>query len=249
MLESFFNPASIAVIGASQDSRKAGHAILNNLKAYKYAGSIYPVNPSGGEILGLRAYPALSAIKSSVDLAVIAIPAASVPQSLLDCASAGIRAAVVISAGFKEAGSRGTLLEEDLRKIAAEQHIRVLGPNCLGLINTANSMNATFAADMLPKGRIGFFSQSGAMGIAILDWAIGNQVGFSKFVSLGNKADLSEIDFIEYFTDDPDTDLILGYIEDVVDGRRFMEIAQKATRVKPVVLLKSGGTEAGARLG
>ncbi len=247
MLESLFNPATIAVIGASQDNRKVGHAVLNNLKKFSYAGTIYPVNPAGGEILGLKAYPSMAEIGSTVDLAVIAIPAPSVPQSLIECAVAGIRSAIVISAGFKEAGSRGTLLEEEVKKIAAERHIRVLGPNCLGVINTANSMNATFAADMLPKGRIAFFSQSGAMGIAIMDWAIGNEIGFSKFISLGNKADLSEIDFIEYFMHDPDTDLILGYIEDVVDGRRFMEIARKATRVKPVVLLKSGGTEAGAR--
>ena len=169
------------------------------------------------------------------------------PASLRECAAAGIRSAVVISAGFKEAGKDGTLLEEELKKISKEQHIRILGPNCLGLINTANDMNATFAADMLPKGTIGFFSQSGAMGIAIMDWAIGNEVGFSKFISLGNKADLSEIDFIEYFMNDPETSLILGYIEDVVDGKRFMEIAQKATKVKPIILLKSGGTEAGAR--
>jgi acetyltransferase len=182
-----------------------------------------------------------------VDLAVIAIPASLVPKSLRECAAAGIPSAIVISAGFKEAGSQGTLLEEELRRICAEEHIRLLGPNCLGLINTAVSMNATFAADMLPEGRIGFFSQSGAMGIAIMDWAIGNEIGFSKFISLGNKADLSEIDFIEYFMQDPHTRLILGYIEDVVDGRRFMEVAKKATKIKPVVLLKSGGTEAGAR--
>jgi acetyltransferase len=175
------------------------------------------------------------------------VPARIVPGSLRDCAAAGIKAAVILSAGFKEAGKEGTRLEEELRTISKEQGIRILGPNCLGLINTANRMNATFAADMLPKGSIAFFSQSGAMGIAIMDWAIGNEIGFSKFISLGNKADLSEIDFIEYFMDDPDTDLILGYLEDVVDGKRFMDIAQKATKVKPVILLKSGGTEAGAR--
>ncbi len=247
MLESFFNPESIAVIGASSDVRKVGHAVLNNLQRFKFQGCLYPVNPAGGEILGLRVYQHISTIGKDVDLAIIIIPAKSVPAALSECALAGIKSAIVISAGFKEAGKDGTLLEEDLKKISREQGIRILGPNCLGLINTANDMNATFAADMLPRGGIGFFSQSGAMGIAIMDWAIGNDVGFSKFISLGNKADLSEIDVIEYFVHDPDTRLIIGYIEDVVDGRRFIEVAQKATKVKPVILLKSGGTEAGAR--
>ncbi|HET7317515.1 MAG TPA: acetate--CoA ligase family protein [Nitrospirota bacterium] len=247
MLETLFHPASIAVVGASNDQRKVGHSVLRNLCQFRFPGRLYPVNPAGGEILGHRAYAKIGDIGQPVDLAVIVIPAPFVPAALRECAAAGIRSAIVISAGFKEAGKEGTLLEEELKTIVREQGIRVLGPNCLGLINTANDMNATFAADMLPRGTIGFFSQSGAMGIAIMDWAIGNDVGFSKFVSLGNKADLSEIDIIEYFMDDPETTLILGYIEDVVDGGRFMDIAARATKVKPVILLKSGGTEAGAR--
>ncbi len=247
MLESLFNPSSIAVIGASNDPKKVGSAVLNNLIRYRYEGHLIPVNPAGGEILGLKAYPKVADIGKPVDLAIIAIPAAFVPGSVRECADAGIGSVIILSAGFKEAGKDGTLLEEELKKISKERHIHLLGPNCLGLINTTNAMNATFAADMLPKGKIAFFSQSGAMGIAIMDWAIGNEIGFSKFISLGNKADLSEIDFIEYFMSDPDTSLILGYIEDVVDGRRFMEVAQKATKIKPIILLKSGGTEAGAR--
>jgi acetyl coenzyme A synthetase (ADP forming)-like protein len=247
MLESLFNPNSIAVIGASQDPKKVGHAILQNLLTFKFSGKLYPVNPSGNEILGLKVYPKVADINGTIDLAIITIPARLVPASLRECAGAGIKSAIIVSSGFKEAGSEGTLLEEELKKIGREEGIRILGPNCLGLINTSNRMNATFAADMLPKGKIAFFSQSGAMGIAIMDWAIGNEVGFSKFVSLGNKADLSEIDFIEYFMNDPDTSLILGYIEDVVEGKRFMEIAQKATKIKPIILLKSGGTAAGAR--
>jgi acetyl coenzyme A synthetase (ADP forming)-like protein len=247
MLESLFTPGSIAVIGASSDSRKVGYAVLNNLCRFKFKGHVHPVNPAGGEICGLKAYPKIADIDGDVDLAIIIIPARFVPQSLRECAAKGVESVIILSAGFKEAGKDGTLLEEEIKKIAGDGGMRILGPNCLGLINTANDMNATFAADMLPKGKIGFFSQSGAMGIAIMDWAIGNDVGFSKFISLGNKADLSEIDFIEYFMHDPDTRLILGYIEDVVDGRRFMDIAQKATKLKPVILLKSGGTEAGAR--
>jgi acetyl coenzyme A synthetase (ADP forming)-like protein len=247
MFDSLFNPRSIAVIGASADSRKVGYAVLNNLRRFKYKGNLYPINPLSGEILGIKAYPKLADIGADIDLAIIAIPAKYVSASLRECGASGIKAAILITAGFKEAGKEGTRLEEELKKIAEEQDVRILGPNCLGLINTSNDMNATFAADMLPQGKIGFFSQSGAMGIAIMDWAIGNDIGFSKFISLGNKADLSEIDFIEYFMNDPETSLILGYIEDVVDGRRFMDIALKATKVKPIVLLKSGGTEAGAR--
>ena len=247
MIDFLFYPKSIAVIGASQDPQKIGYSVLNNIKKYLYAGDIYPINPKSEEILGIKTYKSISEIKGDVDLAVIAIPAPMVPQALRDCIEKGVKSAVIISAGFKESGTAGVLLEEELKALARDSGIRILGPNCLGVINTANNINATFAAGMLPKGKISFFSQSGALGIAILDWAIGNKIGFSKFISLGNKADLNETDFIEYFIDDPETDIILGYIEDVVDGRRFLEIAQKATKVKPIILVKSGGTQAGAR--
>ena len=247
MIDFLFSPKSIAVIGASNDPQKVGYAVLNNLMKYCFTGDIFPVNPKSEEILGLKAYKSLGDIKGDVELAVVAIPAQMVPQTLGDCIRKGVKAAVIISAGFKEAGAAGILLEEELKALVRESGIRVLGPNCLGLINTSNNINATFAAGMLPKGRLSFFSQSGALGIAILDWAIGNKIGFSKFISLGNKADLNETDFIEYFINDPETDIILGYIEDVVDGRRFLEIAKKATKVKPIILVKSGGTQAGAR--
>jgi len=247
MLNSLFNPESIAVIGASKDPRKVGYAVLNNLIRFNYRGRLYPVNPSSPEILGVKAYPKVSDIGEKIDLAVIVIPAKFVPEALIDCAKAGAGSAVILSAGFKEAGHEGIKLEAEVKRISSEHNIRLLGPNCLGIINTSNNMNASFAGDMLPKGRTAFFSQSGALGIAILDWALGNKMGFSKFISLGNKTDLNEIDFIEYFINDPETDLILGYIEDVVDGKRFMEIAAKATKIKPIVLIKSGGTEAGAR--
>ncbi len=247
MLDSLFNPGSIAVIGASRDSRKVGHAVLDNLIRYHYHGKLHPVNPASQEILGLKTYPKVSEIGRKIDLAVIAVPARLVPQALIDCVNAGVRQAVILSAGFREVGPEGSRLEQEVKGIASEHSIRILGPNCLGIINTAHNMNATFAAGMLPKGRIAFFSQSGALGIAILDWAIGNKLGFSKFVSLGNKTDLNEIDFIEYFIHDSETDVILGYVEDVVDGKRFLETARAATKVKPIILLKSGGTEAGAR--
>jgi acetyltransferase len=247
VIDSLFYQQSIAVIGASKDPSKVGHSILNNIKRFSYSGKIFPVNPKSDEILGYKTYQSILDIKSDVELAIIAIPAPFVPQSIRECITKGVKSAVIISAGFKEAGSEGILLEEEIKSLVKNSSIRILGPNCLGAINTSNNLNATFAAGMLPKGRLAFFSQSGALGIAILDWAIGKKVGFSKFISLGNKADLNETDFIDYFIKDPETDIILGYIEDVVDGKRFLEIAKKATKIKPVILVKSGGTRAGAR--
>lgn len=247
MLDSLFYPKSVAVIGASTDQRKVGYALLSNLIRFSYQGALYPVNPKADEILGLKSYRSLSAILGQVDLAVIAIPAAYVPGAIRECIGKKIPSAVIVSAGFKEAGSEGLLLEEELKSIVRGGEIRVLGPNCLGVINTSSCLNATFAAGMLPPGRVAFFSQSGALGIAILDWAIGNKIGFSKFISLGNKADLNETDFIEYFINDSETDIILGYIEDVVQGRRFLDVARKATKMKPILLVKAGGTQAGAR--
>ena len=247
MIDLFFSPNSIAVIGASQNPQKVGHAILNNLLRFGFKGKIYPINPSSKEILGLKTYSALTQVKEEIGLVVIVIPALRVPGTLVECGKAGVKAAVIISAGFKESGSEGMRLEEEIKGVAKENHIRVLGPNCLGVINTAHHLNATFAAGMLPEGRMSFFSQSGALGLAVLDWAIGNKIGFSKFISLGNKADLNEIDFLDYFRKDSETDVILGYIEDVVAGRKFFEAAKETTRLKPVILLKAGGTEAGAR--
>jgi len=247
VLESLFNPRSVAVIGASSDPDKVGYAVIKNLKDADFGGSIVPVNPRSTEILGLKTFASLTEVKEKLDVAVVAIPAPLVPNVLRDCASVGVDFAVVLSAGFKEAGGEGVRMEEEIRALAKSHGIRILGPNCLGVISTPSKLNATFAAGMLPKGRIAFFSQSGALGIAILDWAVGNKVGFSRFISLGNKVDLNEIDFIEYFVSDPETDVILGYIEDVVDGRKFLDIARKATKQKPIILIKSGGTLAGAR--
>lgn len=247
MLKTLFNPNSIAVIGASKDPKKVGFSVLNNLKRFGYKGRIIPINPNASEVLGFKAYPKTSDAGSDIDMAVIAIPAKFVPDALIDCSKAGVSSVVVLSAGFKEVGHEGLLLEQKCKQICRDSGIRMLGPNCLGVINTANDMNASFAGDMLAKGRIAFFSQSGALGIAIMDWALGNNIGFSKFISLGNKTDLSEVDFIEYFINDDETDVILGYIEDVVDGKRFMQVASKATKIKPVILIKSGSTSAGAR--
>jgi acetyl coenzyme A synthetase (ADP forming)-like protein len=246
MLKDLFNPESIAVIGASRDTKKVGYAVLNNLIRFGYPGKIHPINPSAGEILGLKSYSSLVSVNQPVDLAIICLPAPSVPGVMKECGEAGVKAAVVITAGFKEAGHEGLALDREMISIARDYGIRVLGPNCLGVINTSNKMNAAFGGEVL-KGRTAFFSQSGALGVAIMDWALEHNFGFSKFISLGNKSDLNESDFLEYFIDDPETDIILGYIEDVIQGRRFMEIARRSTHIKPVILIKSGGTASGAR--
>ncbi len=247
MLKSLFEPASVAVIGASRNPKKIGHALVNNLVKHNYRGKVYPVNPSGGTIKGLKVYSSINSIHDHVELAIIAIPSQGVPSALKECITKRVKTAIIISAGFRESGSEGASLEEELRIMRKEGKIRILGPNCLGIMNTANSLNATFARWMLPKGRISFFSQSGALGIAVLDWAIGNNIGFAKFISLGNKVDLNETDFIEYLMKDPETDVILGYIEDVVEGERFIKIAKECSKKKPIILIKSGGTLAGAR--
>lgn len=246
MIDAIFNPSSIAVIGASAEEKKVGYSVLKNL-VDGYKGKIFPVNPGRREILSLPCYPSVSEIPEKVDLAVIVIPAKFVAESLKDCAKAGVKGVVIISAGFKEVGGEGVNREREIVEIVRASGMRMVGPNCLGVMNTKIKMNASFAAEMPPEGKVAFFSQSGALGVAIIDWALENNFGFSKFVSFGNKADLNESDFLEYFAKDPDTDVILGYIEDVVDGKRFLEVSQEVTKIKPVILIKSGATEAGAR--
>jgi len=246
-LEKLFNPDSVAVIGASHKKGKVGHDVLANLIRYGYKGKIYAINPKTEKIKGLKPYPKVTDVKGKIDLAVFAIPAPLVPKSLLECGKAGIRAAIIISAGFKECGPEGAKLEREVAEISKRFNIRVLGPNCLGLINTASSLNASFADEMPSEGDIAFFSQSGALCTAILDWAVKERIGFSKFVSLGNKVDISEATLLESLGSDPDTKVILGYIEDVKDGRQFMQVARKVTAKKPVIICKAGGTQAGAR--
>jgi len=246
MIDFIFNPSSIAVIGASAEEKKVGYAILKNL-INGYKGKIYPVNPGRTEIFSLPCYPSVSAIPDKVDLAIIVIPAKAVKESLKDCAQAGVKGVIVITAGFKEVGGDGVAREREIVDIVRSSGMKMVGPNCLGVINTTNKMNASFAPDLPPDGRVALFSQSGALGVAIIDWAVENNFGFSKFVSFGNKADLNEIDFLEYFAKDPDTDVIIGYIEDVIDGKKFLQIAREVTKVKPVILIKSGATVAGAR--
>ncbi len=247
MLDGFFKPNAVVVIGASREEGKVGYSIVDNLVKGGFPGPIYPVNPKAAEILGLKCYPDLSQVPDEANLAVLVIPPKVCIPTLEACVAKGIKAAVVISAGFKEVGGEGAEIERALRARVRELGIRVVGPNCLGIIDTKSRLNATFSAGMPPVGEIAFFSQSGALCTAILDWAIGNDVGFSKFISLGNKADTSEVDFIEALAADPETRVIIGYIEGVENGQRFMQAARAASKIKPLIIVKSGGTAAGAR--
>jgi len=248
MLETFFSPKSVAVVGASASPDKLGHVVLKNAIESGYKGTLYPINPKGGAILGWQSYPSIEALPQTPDLAVIVIPYAQVPAAVEACGKKGVPSVVVISAGFREAGLEGMNREVEVLNLAKKYNIRLVGPNCLGLIDTYTPLNVTFAAGTPPRGPIAFMSQSGALGTAILDWSLaGARIGFSKFVSLGNKADVSEIDLLQALADDPDTKVILAYSEGLPKGQAFMQVAREVTRKKPVLVVKSGVTQAGSR--
>ena len=246
MLEKMINPASVAVIGASHIKGKVGRAVLDNLLD-GYEGKIYPINPKSDEIEGLKCYKTVLDVPGPIDLAVIVIPATLVPQAVRECGEKGIKFLIIISAGFKEVGVEGAKLENEVKDIARGYGIRIVGPNCLGMLNTHTKCNASFAKNMPPAGNVSIITQSGALGTAILDWSEATDVGFDSFVSLGNKADLNEIDFMEAWMKDDNTKVILAYLEGITDGPRFMEVARKVSKVKPIVVIKSGRTGAGAR--
>jgi acetyltransferase len=246
-LEVFFSPRSITVIGASRAPRKIGYILVDNLQRGRYRGNVYPVNPHAERILGLSCSPSVSLLQETPDLALITVPRAAVADVLEECGVKGIRAAVVISAGFRETGSEGARIEQELLAIARRHGIRLVGPNSVGIINTSIGMNATFAETAPVQYEVGMLSQSGAVATAILDWAKSIGLGFSKFVSLGNMVDLADVDFLEFLGQDSETRIIVGYLEGIADGRRMMNIAKRITPVKPVVLVKVGVTEAGAR--
>ena len=249
MLDYFFKPKSVAVIGASTDPDKLGYAVLENLVEGGYAqqGKVYPINPHAEKILGYEVFSSVTEVPGEIDLAVIVIPYTYVPDVLRECGEKGIPAVVVISAGFREAGMEGLERELELIEIAKEHGIRLVGPNCLGIIDTFTPLNASFSAGTPPKGPMAFMSQSGALGTAILDWAQAGRLGLSKFVSLGNKADVSEIDLMKAWVDDPDTNVILMYSEGLPNGQEFIEVAREITRKIPLVAVKSGVTESGSR--
>ena len=246
-LRSLFNPDTIAVVGASRSAHKLGHVILSNLISAGYRGKLMPVNPAGGEILGLPASPSVRDLPRPPDLGIIVLPREQVLAAMEELADANVSAICVITAGFRETGRDGFKLEMEMAELARRRNIVLLGPNSLGLVNTAIGLNATIAQAMPRKGSIAFFSQSGALCSAILDWADGEGIGFSKFVSLGNKAGVSEADVLESLGDDPETTVIIGYLESVDDGRKFLTKARAVTEKKPVIMIKAGTTQSGAR--
>jgi acetyltransferase len=247
MLEMFTEPRGVAVIGASTSPEKLGYQVLHNIVQYGYAGAIYPVNPTAEEILGLRAYPSVLQTPDPVDLAVVLVPARIVPGVLDECGRRGLKGAVVISAGFREVGREGRALEQQLIDTARRYGMRVVGPNVLGIIDTVSKLNASFAAGMPRRGHIAFMSQSGALCTSVLDLALGQGIGFSRFYSIGNKADINELDLLQAWAEDPESNVVVGYLEGIADGPRFMQVARNITRRKPFVAIKSGTTSAGSR--
>lgn len=247
VLPAFFHPQGVAVIGASADPTKLGHAVLKNILDSGYPGAVYAVNPKGGEILGVPVFPEITAISDRVDLAVIVIPAPLVAEVLEQCGEKGCRGVIVISAGFREVGIEGKRAERRLIEIADRYGMDMLGPNCLGILDTIIPINASFARTFAQRGTIAFMTQSGALATAILDWALANRMGFSRFVSLGNKADLNEVDFLQAWSADEATEVIIAYLEGIVNGAEFIRVARETTRRKPVIAIKSGTTSAGQR--
>ena len=245
-LEPFFSPTSVAIIGASREKGKVGYEILASMIRAGYEGKIFPVNPKADELEGLKCYPDLKSIGETPDLVIVVIPAKIVPAVMQDCASLGVRAVIIITAGFKEVGEAGRNLEQEVLQIARNARIRIIGPNCLGVLAPGSKLNASFGGDLPVVGGIGYVSQSGALLAAILDMANANGIGFSKLVSIGNKADVSELDVIKALGYDEETKVVAGYLESIDDGNQFLREAEIISRDKPILLMKSGGTSAGA---
>jgi len=248
-LDSLFAPKSIAVIGASNRQGSVGRAAFTNILLNEYAGTVYPVNPKEHSICGVRAYPSVLDLPETVDLAVVIVPAPVVPSVVEESGKKGVKGLVIISAGFKEVGPDGAELERRVFSIAQKYSMRMIGPNCLGVINADPSvrLNASFASGMPVEGSIAFASQSGALGEAVLDYASGENIGFSKFISMGNKADVNENDILEYLRTDPMTKVILLYLEDIIDGRKFVDTVSRVTEEKPIIAVKAGVSPEGAK--
>lgn len=246
-LTPFFHPAGVAVIGASSNPRKLSYGIMRNLVNSSYTGGIYPVNPGASEILGKPSYGDISAVPDPVDLAVIVLPVTAIPETLEACGQRGVKAVIIISGGFKEVGAEGEQIEARCLEIIRSYHMRMIGPNCVGLVNLHTGLNTTFIYGLPDPGGIAFMAQSGAVMGGVVDLVQGKKVGFSHLISMGNEADVTETDLMEYLAEDPNVRVIAAYVEQIRDGRRFLEAARKVSRVKPIVLLKGGRSSAGAR--
>ena len=247
MLDGLFYPKRVAIIGASNTPGKVGYSIIKNLVDADFSGEIFPVNLKEKEVQGIECFPSVLKIKKSVDLAIIVIPAQFVPSVINECAKKGIKNVVIITAGFSETGKDGQKLEEELRKIVEENKMNVVGPNTLGILNTENGLNASFSATFPNQGNIALVSQSGALCTAILDWARQEKIGFSKFISTGNKSFLDEAKYFDYLENDSRTKAVFVYMESVKDKDAFLRAAYSLAKKKPVVLLKSGRSPEGQK--
>ena len=246
-LDCIFSPKTVAVIGATESPNSVGRTLLENLQKGKFPGAIFPVNPKRDTVLGVKAYPGILAVPEKVDLAVVVTPPPSVPGIIHDCAEAGVRGVIIISAGFKETGAAGAELERKILIEARRGHIRIVGPNCLGVMAPGGKLNATFAAGMARAGSVGFISQSGALCTAVLDWSLRENVGFSAFVSLGSMLDVGWGDLIYHLGDDPHTRSIVIYMETIGDARAFLSAAREVALTKPIIVIKPGRTAAAAK--
>ena len=247
MLEALLHPKNVAVIGASRTPGKVGYEIVANLINGGFAGDIIPVNPSADQILGLKCYKTLKDYEGTVDLGIVTVPRQNAMAAAQSSIDAGVKALIVITAGYRETGEEGAKLEQELAGLCRSHNVRLLGPNCLGIMNTHHHMNASFAGDMPESGGISVFSQSGALCTAIVDSSVTGHFGLAKLISLGNKADLTEVDFLKAFAEDDKTKVIAGYLEDIVSGDDFVKAAEDASSIKPVVILKAGTTPAGLK--
>ncbi len=246
-LDAFFAPKSVAVIGATETVGSVGRTLVTNLIASPFGGVVYPVNPKRASVLGVRAYPSVAAIGAPVDLAVVCTPAATVPGIIRECREAGVRGAIIISAGFKEAGPGGVELERQVLEEARRGRMRIVGPNCLGVMSPLTGLNATFAQAMAKPGNVAFLSQSGALLTAVLDHALAEGIGFSAFASLGSMLDVGWGDLLDYLGNDPNTQSIVVYMETVGDARAFLSAAREVSLTKPILVIKAGRTSVGAK--
>ncbi len=246
-LELFFHPRGVAIIGASSNPAKLSHGVVRNLKEHGYRGAIYPVNPKGGEILGLKVYPSITEVPDPIDLAVVMVRAEAVPETVRACGERGLKVVIVITGGFREAGPEGAERERSLKTIAEQYGMRLIGPNCVGVMDTHIPIDTTFIAEMPAPGPIGFASHSGAIVGGTVDWAISMGVGYSRIISLGNQVDVSISDGLLMLDHDPHTKVINLYAEGIPNGRRFVETAAGIYRRKPIVMTKAGRTAAGTR--
>lgn len=246
-IEPFFKAKGVAILGASTNPKKLSYGVVENLITYGFTGGIYPVNPNANELLGLKVYPQLAEVPDPVDLAVVVLPSNLILDMLEACGQRGIKAVVIITGGFKEVGESGARLEEEAMKIARHYGMRIIGPNCVGTMDMNTGVNTTFIKGMPVPGPIGFISQSGAICGGVVDLIIDTHIGFSHFASLGNEMDVNETDVMEYMEHDPNVKVIAMYIEGITNGPRFLEAARRISRKKPIVFLKAGRNDAGAK--